>query len=487
MILPYKKISVIWGGDEAKQQAQMVKEIGERYHIEEKYPVVVEVLNEGTMPNKITEKLMNVFKNSDFVIAILSLTDNGARIGDEKYKKRLRQNVVLEIGVAISIVKDIGNKMLFLSNFDKTDDVEIPSDMMDIPFNRITDEQDLEYYFKIIIKDKLRLKSNKDLFYDTKYNINFNDLSLELDSELMKSNDVNGIKELFDTWQSNQLKFDFENEKSMYLLERLRFFPEFSRNEKMRERFKAWKNEFEISPTKDEYNELDDIIKDLTIIIMDYTIYRMDEQKQDEAEGFRTFKEQMLKVKRMLKKYKENNNVEYNPVILFNLYGYLGLTMMHEYMVTDDKESVDINEIVNYLNQTYAYAKKIDNGIKIFSGFAAFDVARGYEKIYRIKKEKEIYDEVLDMFDASLKAKEKWNMLNMPPFFVNALAYEYFKTSTFKLDFIKEFSTVDKIKAECDRILLKIAKYELQFERINKVREAVEQVKNGNIIIPEHI
>ena len=86
MINQYKNIAIIWGGTFGAQNATRIQRILDDLHIKEGYPVKCKVQLSPAPNQSIIHDVTNLFINCDYVVALLSLTDEGRKKARKSWK-----------------------------------------------------------------------------------------------------------------------------------------------------------------------------------------------------------------------------------------------------------------------------------------------------------------------------------------------------------------------------------------------------------------
>ena len=98
MISKYKVVSIIYGG-EGKTYADKLYKTIEEVSKKKRYPVKAKCVMEKILTDELLGQVVNLFKDSEFCVIFLTQDDIVMCEGEEK--RRVRQNVVLEIGMAL--------------------------------------------------------------------------------------------------------------------------------------------------------------------------------------------------------------------------------------------------------------------------------------------------------------------------------------------------------------------------------------------------
>ncbi len=132
MIQKYKTVSIIYGG-KGKDYATFLNDKLTALSEKERYPIQPKIIMERVLTKELLSDVMALFDESEFCITILTSddvfqTNNGL-------KKRLRQNVVFELGMAL--IQMGRERCILLSDFDThLLEFELPSDMNSLEIRR---------------------------------------------------------------------------------------------------------------------------------------------------------------------------------------------------------------------------------------------------------------------------------------------------------------------------------------------------------------
>lgn len=108
MLTSYKKISVIYGGN-GRKYASQIKDKLQDLHEKEFYPIKIEDLNTDWVGHDVLGTVVKTIRNSDLIYIVFTLDDIGAskrayeQNGDDALVGRLRQNVLIELGMALVV------------------------------------------------------------------------------------------------------------------------------------------------------------------------------------------------------------------------------------------------------------------------------------------------------------------------------------------------------------------------------------------------
>lgn len=237
MIRKYKTVSIVYGGT-GKQYASELNERITTLAETERYPITSKLIMESILTQELLTGVMDLFRESEFCVAFLtaddcSVTENGRR-------KRLRQNIVFELGMAIL---QLGReRCILLSDFDVHDpSFELPSDMSSLGIRCFTAENYSEVMDDVIAKI-LKMSCNSLASASVSKTIPQYDHLLQrkeyrIDYENIFVNHSMGIhaegsaflKETLNAWLKECSTLPNYDEKCIYLFERIGFLPIFGK------------------------------------------------------------------------------------------------------------------------------------------------------------------------------------------------------------------------------------------------------------------
>lgn len=137
MLFGYKKISIIYGG-QGSYYAGEIDSALKNLHEKERYPIKSFCINTDWVSHNVLKDVISAIKDSDLIYIVFTLDDVGARksefekSGDSALYPRLRQNVLIELGMALAVTDMDIDKIKVIANFDKNAlGEDFPSDIRD--------------------------------------------------------------------------------------------------------------------------------------------------------------------------------------------------------------------------------------------------------------------------------------------------------------------------------------------------------------------
>ena len=223
MLEQYRYISIIYGNT-GRDCALYLSESIEKMHLAEGFPVKThlladEILNSGTILDTIKELILS----SKACIVILTF--------DDVNNTRVRQNVLVEIGMAASCIDR--DKCFYISEKIPLPD-DFPSDIKSSVNPNYFDKDDLEDVFsrlKPVICRQLELESNRGLLEEEEYEYDYRNLLCDIPASVLNEPPEDQLNHILTIWTENIGRYDFVSERIMYLAERITFFPNFKNDD----------------------------------------------------------------------------------------------------------------------------------------------------------------------------------------------------------------------------------------------------------------
>lgn len=495
MISKYKKISIIYGGSGLKC-AQCINDKLNELHSKDLYPIKCSIVANQILDGRnIFNSVKNAISKSDLCIIILTF--------DDIDNTRIRQNVLIELGMALMTVSDTNN-CIFLSEKTTLPD-DFPSDLKWINANYFDKNNPDEIAEKVSnnVIDLLKSNSYKNLLSASPYIYDYQKILFDIPSDIFEERSNVQLEHILECWEKNIESFDFVSERIMYLSERLKFFPDFNCNDKFFSFLEHIKQL--INPTELDYDDVDKVYLNnacrMVTNVIDYTILKLKKNvinclneptsNSDESEiysmQFGTFAENL------------KSFIEYNETLNeHNRYNWLLMTIAYEYValacmkVINLKNSYSDNEVetINYVISCYNNVIKISNenslqSAGLFLGYAQYDLTRAYEALYQVTKDKSIFGQIQRYSSESILTRQNWcNVNSFKGIFSNALSFEYFLVKKYELelrhklkgyskvnkkDMLKELNKLDdELKLYCDSV---------ELGRLFDMKESIDELK----------
>ncbi len=423
MLKRYKLVSIIYGGSGAKYADVMNKLILHRSE-NERYPITSKIVMESVLTGDLLSSITDLFTQTEYCLAFLTGDDCCIKDGEQVY--RLRQNVVFELGMAIFRLGR--ERCILLSDFDPSKrDVDLPSDLKGIDIKYFSPDN-MEQVFGDVLEKILQLSSkdnNGDIpQYDnllkrTEHYVNYGELFSSCSN--LESKEDTYLKSVLNYWLEECASFNHLEERCLYFLERIGFISMFGRHD--------WVYDFleNIKELTTNYRQQDvaycgkksiSFIHNLSSVVREYVQSKIKNEYTDSTEY-----EALLNM--LMLHCAEECDIK-NPLALTVYYDYLGLLHLHLYEMKKDEEH--LKEATSCFKKVLEeYADYTDLGLKIWSGFISYNLARCYMLQYSIWSNTEDAKNAQRYFSVASIIRKAWlKQGGFNQVIRSALSYEYF-------------------------------------------------------------
>lgn len=470
MLNSYKKISIIYGGSGHKYAAE-IERLLQNLHREKRLPVSVGCINTEWVSNNILGDVVNAIRNSDLIYIIFTLDDLGCgksrfeQYGASALTGRLRQNVLIELGMALVVTDNDSDKIKVIADFSKEalgDD--FPSDIRNaLSIKEFSDETFGEVLSLIsdYVTSSFSAPSTADILHSAHFEADFENVFNEFEViNRYKGKKIKKLGDVTDLWLPALESFDFSDEKLVYACERLVSFPIFGNGTKFiewLERFKtACRPGKDVPPNK---KNVFNVVFDIVDLCMDYTITKTDERTENDTEAYKTL---AVRFKNTLKKAEalKADGLTIYPAIDFCLYDYCALNEMKLYMLTEDSSYLE--HIIDLFEKAKNACEHSDTGFKLYEGYTTFNLGRAYYYKYCLTGLDEDFEKMEDNMLMTLAIRKKWKDTgDLPECFANALSFEYFYAKSEYLYMLYRLHRIDaeKFGKELDLMINSIDEY----------------------------
>lgn len=423
MLKRYKLISIIYGGSGATYAAAMNDLIMQRSE-GERYPITSKIVMESVLTGDLLTNITNLFRETEYCLTFLTADDCCIKDGEKVY--RLRQNVVFELGMAIY---RLGREnCILLSDFDPTEKgIDLPSDLKGVDI-KVFSPEDRERVFEDVLKKILQLSSrannnivpqyNKLLERDEHY-VDYEELFSSCSH--LDSKDEGYLESVLKFWADECASFPHFEERCLYFLERIGFVCMFGRNE--------WVNAFleRIKGLTSHYSQRDiaycgksrlSFLQNLTTVVREYVQSKINATATEMLDY-----ESLLRM--LLLEPAEACGVK-NPLALTVYYDYLGLIYLHLFEENGNEEH--LKEATRCFERVVEdYAERTDLGLRIWSGFVGYNLARCYLRQYHLEGNVADAKNAQRFFSFASIIRKSWlKQTAFNPVIRSALSYEYF-------------------------------------------------------------
>lgn len=498
MIQRYKKVSIIYGGS-GREYAQTLKKKIEDVSNEERFPIYAKIINDRVLTRELLHDVMKLFKESDFCVAFFTKDDSC--LVEKSQKKRLRQNVVFELGMALI---ELGReRCIFLSDFDVDDpDFELPSDMNSLEILNFNNS-DVNTVLDDVIDKILHLsrqsiisghKTDKIPRYDhlltrSEYRIDYENIFVERPLTLASEGQA-FFNDTLTYWRDECESLPHFDEKCIYLLERLGFLPAFGKNQEVN----IFLEQAEVLIEKYSENDInyygDTSLLDFTLklvrCVIDYIKIKNDDMRSARRIDYTKITDEDMNSARRIIKYRELlqrflcNNIEVhstiNPLIKVIHYDYLGLAYLCIYRAENHED--DLNRAREAFQKSLDYVKSIDMSMQIWTGYLTYNIAR-------VLSECNSPAEAEKYFEESIQIRRNWLRISSYNMTVrNALSYEYFIAKISCLDMCQKYRLMsrDEIQTEYSLVENELDNYsnaDSNLGSLDYIRQLLKDRKNN--------
>lgn len=448
MIQRYKDVSIIYGGS-GRRYAEALNDKLIKISTEERYPIQATIINEKILTCELLSDVMRLFKESEFCVTFLTKEDC-CMVGNIE-KKRLRQNVVFEVGMALI---ELGReRCILLSDFDVHDiDFELPSDMNSLeilPFDATNLDEVLDDVVDKLLKLSLKsvvtgveleaIPKYDHLLIRNDYWVDYENIFVERPITLA-SEGKDFFNDTLAYWITECKSLPHYDEKCIYLLERIGFLPIFGKipaSVDFMEQAEELTESYYPSDIK-YYGDakLLDFTKNLVQCVIDYTILKT---KDTNALG-RVRKYKSLLQNMLSESVPDCEQV--NPLIMVAYYDYLGLTYLRIYRAESNEN--DLQKAREAFLSALKFVTSVDLSMQIWSGFLNYNLARVFSELGDSDKAEKYYKKAIKIRNRWLKTSS-YNVTVR-----NALSFEYFIAKIDYIDMCHKFGLMssDEVQTE---------------------------------------
>ena len=470
MLNSYKKISIIYGGS-GKEYATKIENELNRLHQEEHYPISVEDLNTDWVGHNILQSVVDAIKNSDLIYIIFTLDDIGSKKsdfdekGNDALRGRLRQNVLIELGMALVVSGKHTENIRVVANFNKNDlGDDFPSDIRESLSIREFKDGHFDEILESVkkhIKCDFGVKPTTNILHEANAIEDFENVFDEFEKyNLYSDKKIKTLNDILSLWVPAIEGFTFPEEKLLYCLERIKALPVFGNGPKLNEWIKKFREKsiIQCDTSHPDYRFIK-LVQDITNACFEYTIIKTDDNTEDDYEQY---SELVLEFKSLEKKYYDfiSNGVVFRPIIGFMLAEYYGLTLMRLVRIKNDYKHID--KAIEEFNKCIELSEVLDTTFRLYQGYTSFNLGRAHYYRYLANGEKEDEEKFDEYMRTTLHIRRAWKDRDgFIQCYSNALSYEYFyafSEFTFMKKKVNEISE-DEYKSDLKRIIEEIDEY----------------------------
>ena len=240
MLNSYRKISIIYGG-KGRDYATRIRDKIEALHFDEHYPVYVRDLNTFWMEHNFLKDVIEAIKDSDMIIVLFTLDDVGTRKdtfdkeGVEALKGRLRQNILIELGMALVAVGDDMRRIHIFSDFNERElGNEFPSDLESLHIDHFSEknfEDKVLVKIERYIKETLKVVPTTHILHEENAIEDFENVFSEFDKlNIYSDKKIKSLHDIMNLWLPAVKELNFPEEKLLYALQRIKSLPIFDKS-----------------------------------------------------------------------------------------------------------------------------------------------------------------------------------------------------------------------------------------------------------------
>ena len=444
MIGRYKKISIIYGGS-GRNVATKLNERINALHSENFYPSVSAIVAKRVLSSaSIFSQIKDAISSSDISIIILTFDDVG--------QTRVRQNVLVEIGMALMAV-DNTDKCIFLTEKYPLPD-DFPSDLKGWINANQFDKENIEQVIDDVVQEivnLLKLKTYKEILSNDKYIFDYENLLSDIPEETYEKKADIQLASILTSWEEGARSFTFASERLMYILERLKFFPDFNNNGQFFLFLNALKQHVKFSEDDFAYASNDFLTQVCNFVntLITYSelklrkeVIRCMNDPSADPKAAQEYEYEFLIIAEKLEAFIgkiESGLLKVNWLIRIMAYEYAGLAYMK---MVNFRNKFD-DEAVKTVNKAIAFYDKMletaaSNGgtsENLWRGYAEYDLTRAYETLYLATDETDYLALIHKYSMQSIVTRREWCRVNaFRGVFTNALSFEYFLVKKHELD-----------------------------------------------------
>jgi hypothetical protein len=379
------------------------------------------------------QAVVDIFKNIDAALVFMTEDDfgiskkewnkiKGSKLsaGDliKRMSKRPRQNVVFELGFIVARVGG-GNYRIFAKR-----NIEIPSDIQGKYIESDVSTANIAAIIKEFIEQNLNLEKRPNPIDDINYHLDYSNLTIDHEDFLT-------------SFDSEYAELDRDDDKLVYLFERIVFDSYFQKPEWWQEKYKSLSED----DKKIVYGKklLDEVTK--------YMRSWMPPERTD----FNAIYTCAKNLENLLSEIKNYEPI--NPIIKIVAFDYLGLAF-HKLGIRnqqDKSKKVEYYEKAkSALNECKKLANKFDDPhLPLWLGYASFNLARSFNELSKMEPQKYSTFKWKEMFDEAIRFRSnlKNTRYKLPVEIKEGLDTEYLHAKAERIN-RAEVDSQNKLKEE---------------------------------------
>lgn len=457
MVNKYSKISVIYGGS-GRECAKKITAALERLHTERLYPIQPFIVANKIMGGaSVFKTVRDAIASSRLSIVILTFDDiDGTRI---------RQNVLIEIGMALMAVENTDNCIFLSEKVPLPED--FPSDLKGLVNPNYFDKDSIDEVAENVcdtVIEQLKLTPHENVLGDPAYYYDYAKILDDVPQHVFEQRADVQLRSILDSWREAVASFGFASERIMYLLERLKFFPVFKTDEYFFE-FIADMRRLIVPQSADFARDgagYINAVYDMADSLLHYTDVKMRKDvlecmRDPSANPVATQSNRMIfagiveRLKKFLHKAETDDRYKYNWFVLEMAYEYVGLAVMKVLGFSELDESAMPQ--LEYARDAYYKVIEIADeyggpSAVLWRGYSEYNLTRVHETMYTLTKKAEYLDKIREYSYKSIATRREWCRVgSFKGAFTNALSFEYFLVKRHELEIqcaIPEYKTMSQ-------------------------------------------
>ena len=488
MLDQYKYISIIYGSSGRDCALYLADQIN-KMHVGDGFPVKTHLLADEILNSRaILDTIKELILSSEACIVILTF--------DDVEQTRVRQNVLIEIGMAASCIDR--EKCFYISERLPLPE-DFPSDLKTSINPNLFDKDNLEEVFaklRPVICKQLQLKSNRGLLAEQDYDFDYRNLLFDIPSTVLNESPDSQLDHILQIWSENIGAYDFFSERIMYLAERITFFPTFKSNEVLFECIGRIEEAIKPSETDSGYYERDylnavhKLLKNILLYTKDKLqpdalIKREELDERQARKLYSKFKHRSESIQSFVDMLEEHSDCQFNRILKILAYDYAALSRMKSMAYKDGESLEELLYLEKCFIEVITLAEEDSRSDELWNGYAYFNLARLYEKMHRFTGDASYIDKMRRAIAESLFYRDEWLEAGLEGAFGTALAYEYFLASEYDYETRFYVGAGDQASDDADSIVagLKELRSELgeycesvEIGRLFEIRDSIDRL-----------
>lgn len=494
MINRYQKISIIYGTG-GRECALCIHRLLKDLHEQEGMPVESHLLAEELLSSAdIVNRVRDIISSSSRCIILLTFDDQDG--------KRVRQNVLVEIGMALVL---IGREKCYVVSEKKFLPDDFPSDIkgaLNPNYMEIRNaEESAEKITRTIIKE-MRLKTHLGILDDQKYIYDYMKVLDDIPGPVFEEKPDLQMAHILDTWIDHVLLFTYTEERICYILERVVFFPIFPGNNKMKHFLLRMKEAIRTEVRDFEEEETEDLIagRALVMRILEYVELR---QIHDRAIGDNMLLYEYERIAEELEDIidrLDQGEIRLNWYLKVAALDYAALSRMHMLNMVPESEtdsSILQEKVIAPLNRVEEIIRKnCRRAGELWNGYVYYNLSRAYEKMYRLEQKEDAagtaysdqqaedaFKKIKEYSLRSISIRRRWIENGMKGIFSTALSYEYFLAVKYEYELCESLpgyseKTPERMTEDIRRTLAELSVYckTTGLEKLFTIRDSFEKM-----------